>query len=527
MNDNLSSWRRQGLVVGALVLLVVLSALLVQGCRIERAPSPESANEAETGGVVAHSAEPTTEVLRVVAVTPAPEPTAEMVALDGMGGTDALASSEEAANASLPPLSDGAINYTISAGDTLYAIAERFDVSVQAILAYNNIENPDSLQVGDVLLIPQGAQATVTPTPVESPDGTPVVVIQVPEVDEALATIHYVQAGETLSEIAAQYDTTVDVVMAANGLTPDTQLIAGEPLIIPKNPLYVTPMPTRTPIPTVEIATPTPTPLSLLAMLQPSPTPIPPTPTPIVYEVRAGDTPSKIAKAYGITVDQLLAANPRLSPTRMRIGDKVLIPLSQNVAVAAEPTPTPTPVIIFETYTVREDESPKSIAERFKVALDALLTFNALEDGDQVLEPGSTLRIPIGTPTPTPTPTPLPTPTPMPRLPYAAPVPLMPVNGMRVSGTTPVVLSWTSSGILEDNMAYVVRLRYVRAGQVVHSETFTTRATSLRLPPEVKPIRPTLMRWNVLIVRQVQQNGETVVEAVSPLSESREFYWMP
>ncbi len=526
MNDNLSSWRRHGLVIGALVVLILFSTILVQGCRIERAPNPE-ANDGEAGGnVVRADTQSTSEVLRVVAVTPLAEPTAEMVSLEGIGGPDTMAATAEETT-SLPPLSEGALNYTITAGDTLYGIAERFDVSVEAILAYNNIENPDSLQVGDVLLIPQGSQATVTPTPVESPDGTPVVVIRVPEVDESLATIHYVKAGETLSEIAAQYDTTVDVIMAANGLTPETQLIAGEPLIIPKNPLYVTPMPTRTPIPTVEVSTPTPTPLSLLAMLEPSPTPIPPTPTPIVYEVRAGDTPSKIAKAYGITVDQLLAANPRLSPTRMRIGDKVLIPQSQNVAVAAEPTPTPTPIIVFNTYTVREGDSPKSIATRFKVAVDALLSFNNLENADAELEPGSTLRIPIGTPTPTPTPTPLPTATPMPRLPYAAPVPLMPIEGSRISGDTPVVLSWTSSGILGEDMEYVVRLRYVRAGQVVHSETFATRATSLRLPPEIKPARPTLVRWNVLIVQRRQHNGEEMLQAVSPLSEHREFYWMP
>ncbi len=44
--------------------------------------------------------------------------------------------------------------YTVQAGDNLLAIAQQFNVTVQAIMAANNIANPDLLRVGDQLIIP-------------------------------------------------------------------------------------------------------------------------------------------------------------------------------------------------------------------------------------------------------------------------------------------------------------------------------------------------------------------------------------
>jgi LysM repeat protein len=52
-------------------------------------------------------------------------------------------------------------------------------------------------------------------------------------------------------------------------------------------------------------------------------------PTPsrsVTYTVRAGDTPAAVAKRYGVRVDALLAANPRLDPRRLRVGQTLTIP---------------------------------------------------------------------------------------------------------------------------------------------------------------------------------------------------------
>lgn len=44
------------------------------------------------------------------------------------------------------------------------------------------------------------------------------------------------------------------------------------------------------------------------------------------YTVQPGDTLSEIAEQYGIGLSQLMAANPGINPTRMRIGKKLTIP---------------------------------------------------------------------------------------------------------------------------------------------------------------------------------------------------------
>ena len=73
-------------------------------------------------------------------------------------------------------------------------------------------------------------------------------------------------------------------------------------------------------------ATPTPTPA--VATPTPEPTP-PPAPTPQVYVIKEGDTLSKIAQSFGLTLDQLLAANEGTieNPDRIVVGDEIIIPV--------------------------------------------------------------------------------------------------------------------------------------------------------------------------------------------------------
>jgi len=58
--------------------------------------------------------------------------------------------------------------YTVQAGDTLGKISREFDVSIEDIMAANDMDNPNFLQVGQELTIPVGGIPTEAPPPTET-----------------------------------------------------------------------------------------------------------------------------------------------------------------------------------------------------------------------------------------------------------------------------------------------------------------------------------------------------------------------
>jgi hypothetical protein len=73
-------------------------------------------------------------------------------------------------------------------------------------------------------------------------------------------------------------------------------------------------------------ATPTPAATEQVTA-EPEPT-APPAPTQQVHVVVKGDTMSKLAKKYGVTVEELMAANPQIkNQNKIAIGDAITIPV--------------------------------------------------------------------------------------------------------------------------------------------------------------------------------------------------------
>lgn len=66
-----------------------------------------------------------------------------------------------------------------------------------------------------------------------------------------------------------------------------------------------------------------------------------PSPTPLTYTVRQGDTLSGIAARFNVPLDDLLAANPGVSPTALTVGTTLNIPVGGNASGQATPTPVP------------------------------------------------------------------------------------------------------------------------------------------------------------------------------------------
>jgi len=83
-----------------------------------------------------------------------------------------------------------------------------------------------------------------------------------------------------------------------------------------------------------------PTPEGLVAAETPLPSP-----TPFTYTVKSGDTISSIALKFGVSMDDLQAANPEIPPNAMSIGQVIRIPSNPDNP-SGEPTPTPAPFTV-------------------------------------------------------------------------------------------------------------------------------------------------------------------------------------
>jgi LysM repeat protein len=75
-----------------------------------------------------------------------------------------------------------------------------------------------------------------------------------------------------------------------------------------------------------------------------------PTPTLQTYTVRAGDTFGSIAAKFGITVDALTGANPKVDPNMLSIGTVLIIPAKPAGTGTPVPTPTPAALVIEPAY---------------------------------------------------------------------------------------------------------------------------------------------------------------------------------
>ena len=195
------------------------------------------------------------------------------------------------------------ITYQILPGDTLERIAQQYGTTVDLLAQQNNIVNVHQIDVGQILVIPTAIPPTATATLV--PTAAPVIV----STADAY-TIYVVQAGDTLSEIAVDHNTTIAAISQLNEITNPRSIFIGQRLKIPSatgTPVSGTPAPTATA--TVHL---TPTPL--------------PTAVPITHSVQPGDTLYGIAARYGVSIVELALLNGIANYDQLSVGQILTIP---------------------------------------------------------------------------------------------------------------------------------------------------------------------------------------------------------
>lgn len=143
-----------------------------------------------------------------------------------------------------PPAQSSTIAYTVKSGDTLSEIAQKYGTTVNEIASLNNISNPNIIYVGQYLLIPTTSNAQVS-----------------------TSTTYTVKSGDTLSGIANMFGTTYQKLAEINGIADPNKIYPGQILKINGTSSSTT------------------------------------------YTVKSGDTLSEIAQKYNTTVDNLVSKN--------------------------------------------------------------------------------------------------------------------------------------------------------------------------------------------------------------------------
>lgn len=101
------------------------------------------------------------------------------------------------------------------------------------------------------------------------------------------------------------------------------------------------------------------------------------------YVVQPGDTLFRIGRRFGVTVQQLLAANPQITDPNLIFPGQII-----NVPVAITPPPAP------GRYVVQPGDTLSRIARRFGVTLGALISANPQIADPDLIYPGQVINIP-------------------------------------------------------------------------------------------------------------------------------------
>lgn len=192
---------------------------------------------------------------------------------------------------------------------------------------------------------PGGLPAAETPV-AEGPTPEPTAPAATPAPGEGFE--YTVQWGDTLASIASRFGTTVEAITELNDLANPNQLYVGQKLKIPGTPPATAP-----------------------------------TGETVTHIVQRGETLKSIAPRYGVTWQDIAAANNLRNPNLIYVGQKLIIPVG-----GAAPSGTE-----VRTHVVQQGESLNSIALRYGTTVEAIVQANNLPNPNFIY-PGQVLRIP-------------------------------------------------------------------------------------------------------------------------------------
>jgi membrane-bound lytic murein transglycosylase D len=179
---------------------------------------------------------------------------------------------------------------------------------------------------------------------------------------------HRVRSGQSLTQIAAMYGTSVSELREENGLRSSSILRAGALLKVPYGGPSATAAERR----------------PLVAAPARKSTPTEADGTYVVHQVSRGQTLSQIAQKYGTTVASLRDANGLATDgTDLRVGERIKVPRTTTAARAS-----------YRTHKVGRGQTLSQIADLYRTTVATLQKVNGISD-PRDLRHGQVLRVPM------------------------------------------------------------------------------------------------------------------------------------
>jgi len=262
-------------------------------------------------------------------------------------------------NSSLSPEA-GYFIHTVKKGETLWSIAQNYNLKVDSLLAVNNLANSQLISVGQEIKVPSSKSMVST----EDLSGQKIVQenkevsntnISNKPSEDLEPIIYVVKKGDSLWSIAQKYGVSAKVITEANNLKDEDLLTIGQKLEIPAIGGGVLEKGEE------------------------------PEPVIITYTVVKGDNLWSIAQKYEVKMTSIISANNLKEISRLSVGQKLKIPVTNlDLAKAAgynTPESTKEEDII---YYVKKGDSLWNISRQYKVKLEAILAVNNLSDASKI-----------------------------------------------------------------------------------------------------------------------------------------------
>jgi membrane-bound lytic murein transglycosylase D len=180
--------------------------------------------------------------------------------------------------------------------------------------------------------------------------------------------MHRVRRGQTLSSIASAYGTTVRAIQVWNDIPNPDRLKVGDSLTIWAGVRTASPYNHTAMVSGERSGAKTASEVPAGSMA--------------VHTVRGGDTLWSVARAYGMTVRELRAQNPKLGRSNViRPGDRLTVNARSGGGLERI------------VHRVRAGETLWDIASRYDTTVGQLRLWNGLGRRDNLIRPGDTLTL--------------------------------------------------------------------------------------------------------------------------------------